>query len=141
MKKLLVALSALLVCYLAWDDLVLLVTSVKFWLGSAFFFGNLHVPSPPHPAFLYARGSMLSSRHSDRYAQTFSFVRPASADCSVEYFTPDCLLAVAIVMPRLSSSRRIISSGVIVSSIIYKLFTGSLLYAISNGCTVATFVL
>ena len=33
MKKLLVALSALLFCYLAWDNLVLLVTSTKFWLG------------------------------------------------------------------------------------------------------------
>lgn len=35
MKKLLVALSALLFCYLARDDLVLLVTSAKFWLGIA----------------------------------------------------------------------------------------------------------
>ena len=35
MKKLLVALSALLFCYSTWDDLVSLITSTKFWLGIA----------------------------------------------------------------------------------------------------------
>ncbi len=35
MKKLLVALLALLFCCLAWNDLVLLVTDSKFWLGIA----------------------------------------------------------------------------------------------------------
>lgn len=45
MKKLLVALSALLFCYLAWDDLVLLVTSTKFWLGIVEIVVVLAIPS------------------------------------------------------------------------------------------------
>lgn len=44
MKKLLVALLALLFCYLAWDDLVSLVTDSKFWIGIAEIIIALAIP-------------------------------------------------------------------------------------------------